>query len=272
MVVDCHIHVFDAPPDNGGLTRAMREAGVDGGVIISMPPSSFASWAIEHTTQQRLDNLFEWTADSATLYPFYWIDPTEPDAADQVDMAVSRGVRGFKIICTHFYPRDERAMSICRMITQAGKPILFHSGILFDGQDSSRFNRPAEFEAMLGVPEIRFAMAHISWPWCDELIAVFGKFLSARRHRPDGAPQLFVDTTPGTPSIYREDAFRKLFKVGYDTSGSVMFGTDKLAHTYNPEAVRSQIERDTEIMTKLGLDTQTIAGVLGGNCERFVNG
>lgn len=269
MILDCHIHIFDAPPGHDCLTARMREAGVDGGLIISIPPGSFAQWAREYTARQRLDNLFEWTAGSPALYPFFWIDPTEPDALGQVDAAIERGVRGFKIICTHFYPRDERTIAVCRAAAGAGKPVLFHSGILFDGQDSSRYNRPAEFEAMLGVPNLRFAMAHISWPWCDELTAVYGKFLAARRHRPDDTPELFVDTTPGTPAIYREDAFRKLFKTGYDVKKNVMFGTDKLAHTYSPEAVRSQIERDTAIMQSLGLDDETIAGVLGGNLARF---
>lgn len=270
MVLDCHIHIFDAPPDRDGLVARMREAGVDGGVLISIPPGSFAEWARGQTAAGRLQNLFEWCAESATLYPFYWIDPTEPDALDQVAMALDMGVKGFKVICTHFYPRDERAAPVYRAIADAGKPLLFHSGILFDGQDSSRFNRPAEFEAMLDVPRLRFAMAHISWPWCDELIAVCGKFLAARRHRPENAQELFVDTTPGTPGIYREEAFRKLFTVGYDVRSNVMFGTDKLAHTYSPEMVRKQIERDTAIMQSIGLDPETIADVLGGNLRRFV--
>ena len=43
-------------------------------------------------------------------------------------------------------------------------------------------------EAGFDIPGLRFCCAHISWPWCEECVAVYGKFLNAltRSDRPRG--------------------------------------------------------------------------------------
>ena len=71
---------------------------------------------------------------------------------------------------------------------------------------------------------MRFSLAHISWPWCDELIAAYGKILNASASRADYRGEMFVDITPGTPTIYRREALTKLFTVGYDIQDNVIFG------------------------------------------------
>jgi predicted TIM-barrel fold metal-dependent hydrolase len=248
----------------------MSEAGVDGAVMISLAPRCFPVWAEEHTPGERLDNVFAWCEASPKLFPFYWIDPTEDDALGQVELAVKREVLGFKCICDHFYPNDPSAQVVFRAIAQAGKPLLFHSGTLWDGKDSSRYNRPTEFEALIDIKGLKFALAHISWPWLDELVALYGKFQSATRQRPGEVAELFVDTTPGTPRIYREEAFRKLFTVGYDVRDNVMMGSDQCTGRYRAEAVKNLAARDSEILRGLGVEEDVIAAVMGGNMERFL--
>ena len=270
MTLDCHVHILGGPVDRAGFQAQLSAAGVDGALVISIAPRSFGSWSGDYTSRERLDNLFEWVGDSPNLLPFYWIDPIEDDALDQVALAVGRGVRGFKCICNRFFPRDERAMTVFRGIADSGKPVLFHSGILFDGTDSSRYSRPVEFEPLIDIPGLKFALAHMSWPWCDELIAVFGKFESARSHRPGGSAEMFIDTTPGTPRIYREDALRKLFTVGYDVRDRVMFGSDQTASRYKPDRVRNLIARDTDILRGLDVGEDVLANVTGGNLRRFL--
>lgn len=269
-MLDCHLHIMGGSPDSAGLASRLAAAGVDGALLISLAPRCFPVWAGENTTRERIENLFGWVGTHPRLFPFYWIDPTEDDALGQVELAVKRGVHGFKCICDRFYPSDGRAQAVFRAVAQAGKPLLLHSGILWDGNDSSRYNRPVEFEALLDIPRLKVALAHISWPWCDELIAVYGKFQAARKQRPDEVAELFVDTTPGTPQIYREEALRKLFTVGYDVKANVMLGSDQLANTYDSENVKDMIARDAEILRGLGLDDGVIAGVMGGNLERFL--
>ena len=270
MRLDGHIHIGPGPVNQKELLDRMGQAGLDGGVLISLRPTSFLHGAQGPSMLERLDNVMEWTEGQRYLYPYYWIDPLEEDAVAQVAAAVEHGVSGFKIICNRFYPYDERVLEVCRAIAGADKPLLFHSGILYNGEPSARYNRPGGFEAMLDVPGLRFALAHISWPWCDELIAVYGKFQSAKRRQPDMSVKLFVDITRGTPSIYRRDALTKLYKVGFDVRERIIFGTDGRANDFGVKFLHDRIVEDDGIYADLGLDAETLDLLYAGNLRSFV--
>ena len=270
MILDGHIHIMTDKKDHNDLTARLKKAGIDGGVIISLPPAAFPDLAPPSTPTERLDNLFFWTDLSPDLYPFYWIDPTEPDATDQVAMALERGVNGFKVICNHFFCGDERALPVFKEIANANKPILFHTGILWDGLPSSIYNRPSEFEALLEIDGLKFSVAHISWPWCDECIAVYGKFLSAYKIRPDLSVEMFIDITPGTPPIYRREALTKIYTVGYDIENNILFGSDCRADDYDSDWAAEWINRDNKIYKDLNLSQGTIDKIYGQNLKRFL--
>ena len=238
--------------------------------MISLPPAGSGSSVQPHTASERLDNLFEWVGSGPLLYPFFWVDPFEDDAAEHVHLAVKRGVRGFKVICDSFYPGDERALKVFKAIAATGRPILFHSGILWDGTTSSAYNRPAAFEALLEVDGLRFALAHASWPWCDELVAVYGKFLNSYSAPRPFSGEMFIDIAPGTPPIYRREVLTKLFTVGYDTSRNVIFGSDGNTADYNTAWVREWLERDNAIYRELGLSEEALSGIHGENLKCFV--
>jgi predicted TIM-barrel fold metal-dependent hydrolase len=270
MILDGHIHALQGAVDPAGFAKRLKDAGVDGGIVASQPPSSFSALGEPRPAMARLDNLFAWCEADAELYPFFWIDPLENDAVRQVAAAFERGVVGFKVICDRFYPGDERAIRVFREIAQAARPILFHSGILWDGKASSVYNRPAGFEPLIEIPGLTYALAHISWPWCDECIAVYGKFLNSLGNRPDVSAEMFIDTTPGTPPIYRKDALTKVFTVGYDVENNVIFGTDSRTNAYDSQRVRGVIDRDRQIFEDIGLDASVVDKVFGGNLRRFV--
>ncbi|MFC1734658.1 amidohydrolase family protein [Candidatus Hydrogenedentota bacterium] len=270
MILDGHIHITDEKLDRAGLDVRMKETGVGGGVIISQSPASFSRMSVCNEYEGRLDNLFSWTNNAPHLFPFFWIDPTEDDAIVQVHSAVERGVMGFKVICTHFYPSENKAMEVFAEIAGAGKPILFHSGILWDGQPSSKYNRPEEFECLLKIADLRFSLAHISWPWCDECIAVYGKFRQAHANNPGASCEMFVDITPGTPRIYRRDALTKLLTVGYDVQANIIFGSDCGARDYSSEGVGQWIEHDSEVYKELMLDDEVVESIFSKNLKRFL--
>lgn len=270
MILDGHIHIHGGAEGHADFPGRLQAAGVDGGVLISESPACFHSTGSPRANAERLEDLMAWAAVGSELYPLYWIDPLEMDAIDQVAMAVQRGVSGFKVICDRYYPGDDRAMTVFRAIARASKPILFHSGILWDGKPSSVYNRPAGFESLLDVDGLRFCLAHISWPWCDELIAVYGKFQNAYSGRPDLSVEMFVDVTPGTPPIYRREALTRLFTVGYDIEHNVVFGSDCRANDYNVDWVRQWIRRDCEILSELGLAAQARAALYAANLRRFL--
>ncbi len=270
MILDGHIHIHEGQTATAGFVERLGAAGFDGGLLISLPPADFFPDTRGREPAARLDNLLAVAGGGRNLYPFYWIDPLEKDAPEQVAQAVANGVAGFKIICDRFRPSAAPVLEILREIAAARRPVLFHSGILWDGKPSASFNRPAEFEALLEVAGLRFSLAHISWPWCDECLAVYGKILNAYARRKDLAVEMFIDTTPGTPPIYREEALTKLFNIGYEIADNVIFGTDCNTLDYNVGHAKTWIERDRQIMAKLQLDAVTVAKVMGGNLERFV--
>jgi predicted TIM-barrel fold metal-dependent hydrolase len=269
MVLDGHVHIWEGVVDQSKLLERMQQGGVDGGNLLSQAPACFSGALHAGSPEMRLDNLMAWCADVPTLSPFFWIDPVETDAVAQVEMAVDRGVIGFKVICDHFYPGDERAMRTFRAITAAGKPIMFHSGILYDGKPSSQYSRPTNFEVMLEIPGTRFSLAHISWPWIDECIAVYGKFADARR-RPGVDVEMYIDTTPGTPGIYRRDALTKIFTVGYDVTNNVFYGSDCTAGRYNSDYAKMWIMRDRGILEDLAVGEDVIENVFVNNVRRFI--
>jgi len=254
--------------DTANLREQMKAAGIDGGVILSYRPNIFNFDGAIYTPQQRLDKLFEVTGGHGNLFPFYWIDPTEKDAAEQVKLAGDYGVSGFKVICREHYPGDSRAMKTYAIIAKSGKPMLFHSGILYDAFNSSNYNRPAGFEALFDVEGLRFAMAHVSWPWCDEMIAVFGKFRFANRKNKD--VELFVDLTPGTPDIYREEVLTKLIKLtGFRFTDNMLFGTDNDGD-YNSAYAKGIIDQDNMIYDKLNVPAEEREKIYHSNFMRFL--
>lgn len=270
MILDGHIHIRDLAQDRNGFLQHLGRAGVQGGIVISLPPSAFPAVAPSLPPLARMNNVLFWCAATEHFYPFYWIDPMEADAADQVAMAVDKGAMGFKIICDRYFPGDKRAIEIFTAIAKTNRPILFHSGILWDGKPSSPYNRPSEFEVLLMVKGLRFSLAHISWPWCDELIAVYGKFLNAYMSDPDSSVEMFIDTTPGTPPIYRRDALTKLFTVGYDIENNIIFGSDSSVNQYNVEWIKQWIRRDNKIFKGLGFGKKVLDKIYAENLKRFL--
>ena len=224
MFYDGHVHIRPGKPEPEELIRKLGGCSLDGALLISLSPE-------DGGYMERLDNLAQWTRGSENLIPFFWIDPMETGSIWQAREAIRRGVAGFKIICDRFNPGDRECMSVCRTAAEANKPVLFHTGILWDGKPSSENCRPVHFESMLLVEGLRFTLAHIGWPWIDEMVAVYGKFLNFKSRNPESGVEMFIDLTPGTPVPYREEALRKLFTTGYDIKGNLIFGSDCDAHS-----------------------------------------
>ena len=271
MKLDGHIHSLQlagsGKEKQQKLLADMAKVGIDGGLLISVDPLNYP----ESTPTQRLDAILEQAEGQEYLFPFYWINPLDEDAVEQVDQAVKAGIDGFKIINSFTYPSDPRVMAICRRAAELDKPVLFHSGILWDGRESARYNRPGEFECLLEIPKLRFMLAHMSWPWCDECIAVLGKFDNAKTLRPDLSCEMFVDNTPGTPPVFREDVYRKLFFSEYDVKYNVVFGTDCNTEGYNLPWVEKWMRCDDGLYEKFGLATPDFLDhIYGKNLLRFL--
>lgn len=269
--LDGHMHIYGEPGNRSRFHNQLRISGLRGGIVISQPPASFPWLSPPVAAARRLKTIIAWCQGHDELYPFFWIDPLEENSLEQVENAFNQGVRGFKVACNRFYPGDPRCMAVLRDISRRRLPVLFHSGILRDGSPSSKYNRPAEFEILLDVPGLRFALAHLGWPWCDEFIAVFGKFQQAALQRLDLNVEMFVDITPGTPPMYRRESLIRLFTVGYDLDERVFFGSNQAVDSYDTDEVGKWMELDQSIYDDLGLSERVQVAIYSHNIRRFLD-
>ncbi len=266
-IFDMHIHTGNTEILQADLLNNMQKAGVTGGCIFSNNPKEYDE-KTGTDFEERLKEVLSWTRGSSVLFPVMWIHPDEPDILTNVHRAAESGIMAFKIICNNFYVYEEKCMMLLREIAALNKPVIFHSGILWDGADSSKYNRPVFWESLIDIPNLKFSMGHCSWPWYDECIALYGKFLNGLTN--DKTAEMFFDITPGTPPIYRKDLLTKLFTIGYDVPDNIMFGTDSSADRYNPDWINKWLKIDDEIFTELGVPQEICQKVYEENLRRFL--
>lgn len=273
-IFDMHTHSGNIQPNPKQLIEKMEAAGVYGGCVFSCEPKNNivdaeAAEKYNMPFKKRLEKVLEWTKGyEDRLFPILWIHPDEENIIENIKEAADAGICGFKMICNNFYVYEEKCMNLLREIAKLNKPVIFHSGILWDGGVSSKYNRPLNWEALVEIEGLRFSMGHCSWPWTDECIAMYGKFLNALTTR--NSAEMFFDITPGTPKVYREDLLKKLYLSGYDVGNNVMFGTDGNANDYNSKWASDWLEFDGKIMDELGISKANIEALYYGNLMRFL--
>lgn len=268
-VFDMHIHIWENDADAQNLLSAMNEAGVSGGCVLSRPPVEYDTH-LGRAFEERLDEVLNFCAVApAQLFPILWVHPDEENVLEHISVAAARGILGYKIICNNFFIYEERCLEMMRLMATLNKPVIFHTGILWDGKYSSQYNQPLNFEALLRIEGLRFSMGHCSWPWVDDCIALYGKFMNAYNYNKNNA-EMFFDLTPGTPEIYREDLLKKLFTLGYDVENNVMFGTDNIADSYSVDWATQWLNIDQQIMDRYGVCKRVREKVYQGNLMRFL--
>jgi predicted TIM-barrel fold metal-dependent hydrolase len=269
MAIDVHVHAKGGE-DGRRILKAMDELGLERIVLMSPPPHWSLASEREEVRGHRavIDEIAGIIApDPARMIGFGWIEPTLPDAQDMVDYALGdKGLAGIKMIPHHWYPDDERAQACYRKVESHGKPMLFHSGILWSWGNTSKYCRPAEFEIMMEYPGIRFAVAHMGWPWTDECIAMADKLRSIQPHRGQ-EPTCYVDITTGAPRVWKVDALRKALACLGDKH--LVYGSDS-GLPEGADYARQRLREDEEMLREAGASDETVARVLGRNALRWL--
>ena len=143
-------------------------------------------------------------AERDVLIPFASIDPNR--GADGVAMARrlvdEHGVRGFKFHpnVQAFFPNDRMAYPLYEVIAEAGLPALFHTGQsgVGSGQQPAagirlKYSSPrcSSTSVRGGSPDLPIVLAHPSFPWQDEALAV-------AVHK----PQVYIDLSGWSPKYF----------------------------------------------------------------------
>lgn len=265
---DVHVHSGKTAPNPEELLNKLAEAGFYGCCLFSNRPLEFDP-VTGSSFEDRMNAVLDCTAGyEDRLFPVLWIHPDEENILEKVKIAADRGICAFKIICNNFFVSDEKCMQVLRAIAALDKPVFFHSGILWDSQNSSIYNRPLNWEALIDIEGLRFSMGHCSWPWTDECIALYGKFLNALTTRKSA--EMFFDMTPGTPENYRNGLLEKLFTTGYDVGENILFGTDATAHRYASDWGSKWLRIDGDLMDQMGVSQAVRQQLYHDNLLRFL--
>ena len=252
MYSDCHIHCRNEAK-GADILRAMDAREMEKAVLIAPHMTGSDKEVVESI--KLIDAIC--APDPERLIGFAFVDPSLPGAVGHVRMAVDKGLKGFKLMPDHWYPYEERMFPTYAAIEKARKPMLWHSGILWANMDSSRFCQPVNYEVLMHFPKVKFALAHISWPWTDECLAVAGRIRAAARRSDGGREmQMYVDITRGTPGPWRQDALDKALK--YVGPEYLIYGSDNTAPGDLAGSRRSVDE-----------DRQIVCGVLGRTQAEF---
>lgn len=275
MIIDCHVHASGRERVDDVL-KAIEEAGLDGIVLFSPYPgrSPVGGSSYPDVTEEGQIESMKFISRLQAEAPdriigFLWLEPRLRNAARLAERAVTDfELRGIKMIPDHWYPYEERFFPLYEKIGELGVPIIFHSGILWGFRDSSRFCRPVYYEVLLNFPKVRFALAHIGWPWVDECIAVWGRFRADAERREADRLQMFIDTTPGTPRIYRREALHKA--LAYGAEDYMLFGSDSRA---GDSSYRIRVmEADRAILREeIGVPASVERKFFGMNAKTFLD-
>ena len=262
MAIDVHVH-SRGKESAAEILKAMDEAGMDRIFLFGPYPG------LNEDRQREADDFVARIASEAEdrIVPFAFIEPRLKSAPQEVERAViDAGVKAVKMIPMQWYPGGPEARAVYEKVQELGVPILFHSGILWGVKDDSQYCRPVYYEALLDYPKIRFAMAHMSWPWYDELLAVCGKFRAAIHRDSNRIQQIYIDITSGAPRLWKVDALRKaLVYLGDDT---MMFGSDSSAT--GAASMRRRMEEDLSMLREeIGVRQETIEKIFSTNAMKL---
>ena len=275
-IFDMHIHTNTDTPDPARFIEALDASGTYGACIFSQRPDVPEYVGTGRSFDARLDQIFAWCRGyEDRLYPVIWMDPTEENVLEKIRIADERGVAGFKFIATTWSPDEERFLEVARAIAATGKPMFLHSGIHYSAKSfipNLNYNRPAAFAKLCTIPGLRFSMGHCSWPWIDECLALFGKWAHYVSTLPAGTPhaEMYLDITPGTPELWREELLTKLYRSIQNTGDFILHGTDMCAETYDSKIAAARLAKDRKILDTLGVSRAMRERAYHTNLMRFL--
>ena len=200
-------------------------------------------------------------ANPDVLIPFASVDPHKGKlAVREAREWVQRGARGFKFHpnTQAFWPNDRSFYPLYEVIAEAGLIALFHSGTTGIGAGMPggggvrlKYSNPmAVDDVAADFPELDIILAHPSFPWQDEALAI-------ATHKPN----VYIDLSGWSPKYFPENLVRYTNTLLQD---KMLFGSDyplitpdrwlaDFAKLPIRDAVRPKVLKDNAIRL-LGLD------------------
>jgi predicted TIM-barrel fold metal-dependent hydrolase len=222
VAIDVHVHVEMSAAGVDALPDELRDAAVKHFRGQSARPTA-QELAAYYRERRMMAVIFTVDAESFTgqpripneeiaavarehpdvLIPFASIDPHKGRrGVDEAKRLIAdHGVRGFKFHpnAQAFFPNDRMAYPLYEAIEEAGLPALFHtgqsgvgSGLPGGGGVRLKYSNPMHVDDVaVDFPDLTIVLAHPSFPWQDEAIAV-------AMHK----PQVYIDLSGWSPKYF----------------------------------------------------------------------
>jgi hypothetical protein len=212
------------PPTIPEVAQYYRERKLAAVIFPVDSESEMGNWRIAN------EEVAEVAAEHAdVLIPFASIDPAKGKmgAREARRLVQEYGVRGFKFhpSMQGFYPNDRKAYALYEAIQEAGVPALFHTGQTGAGAGARgglgvrlKFSNPIFLDDVaVDFPDMPIILAHPSFPWQDEALAV-------ATHKPN----VYIDLSGWSPKYFPANLVQYSNTLLKDR---VLFGSDYPAIT-----------------------------------------
>ncbi|NEE02943.1 amidohydrolase family protein [Phytoactinopolyspora halotolerans] len=248
VAVDVHTHAEISADGHPSLSPEL-EAAKGAYFKASGPPPTIAQMAEYYRERRIAAVVFTVDAEAATghppirneevaaacaehadiLIPFASIDPWRGRAAARRARVLARdhGVRGFKFhpSLQEFFPNDRMAYPLYEALEELGLPALFHTGQTGIGAGVRggagirlKYSNPLHVDDVAAdFPELPIILAHPSFPWQDEALAI-------ATHK----PQVHIDLSGWSPKYFPPQLVRYANSL---LKEKVLFGSDYPAIT-----------------------------------------
>ena len=201
VILDEHMQAYfksQPPPTNeevGDYYRARNMAAV---IFPVDSEAEMGHWRVPNEEVAELCSNY-----NDVLIPFASIDPHKGKMGlrEARKLIEDYGVRGFKFHPTSqgFYPNDRKAYPLYEMIQAAGLPALFHTGQTGVGAGAPggmglrlKYSNPMHLDDVAAdFPDLTIVMAHPSFPWQEEALAV-------ATHK----PKVYIDLSGWSPKYF----------------------------------------------------------------------
>jgi predicted TIM-barrel fold metal-dependent hydrolase len=260
MIVDVHTHTpthRDAVPsserlsyDSWRVDRAVVTTnswadfdvameGVDAAIVFNIDvPDPLAYTGLATDPARINESTAEFVADApARRIGFMSVNPTRPDAIDEVERCRELGLVGVKLGANYqqFDPLGDDALAFYAHAERVGLPILFHQGASPIQDAPLRYAHPlVTDEIAMRHPELRIVMAHMGHPWVRETV------VTIRKH-----PNVYADVSAVClrPWMLYEAL---LFATEWGATHKLLLGSDFPVST--PRETTAALERVNDIV------------------------
>lgn len=238
------------------VMAVMDHAGLDAAVILAEDYSETMGSPI--VSNEEIRTIMDYAP--GRFIGFASVDPRQLEALEKLKYAFDvLKLNGLKLNLSHLHlsPDDSRLEALLTLCQKENKPVMFHAGFSWEPDSPSSLGRPILYENIaIRYPELRFCLAHLAWPWVDELCMLLLKYKNVYTD----TSTVFMDS----PKNYYEQIFMKNMAPGWlqnNLMDKVMYG--------------SNLPRFRQVRTKVGLEAleirkDVLEKILGGNSKVFL--